>query len=168
MAGPWSAVWWPVASQCWVMTCLLISPHVSVPRIQGSQVVIYLECRDRGSNLFNLRIYHTVNRLGSFLSHGHLVTWSLDHSVTWSLRHSVTWSLSHSVTRSLFSTLLRTDWLTDTQHQDLQVCFADNNTNCENKCLLTTNTMEIIYFSDNNELISIYKTQQWKAHVRKT
>ena len=76
-------------------------------------------------------IYHLVNRLRSFLSLGHSVTWSLDHSVTrslsvtrplghlvtrplghlvtgslghsvtWSLGHLVTWSLSHSVTHSL-------------------------------------------------------------------
>merc|ERR1711978_808018 len=59
-------------------------------------------------------MYHTVNRLRSFLvtwSLGHLVTWSLGlsvtrslgHSVTWSLGHLVTWSLSHLVTRSLES-----------------------------------------------------------------
>ena len=47
------------------------------------------------------KIYHTVNRLRSFLSLGHSVTWSLGHSVTRSLDHSVTRSLSHSVTRSL-------------------------------------------------------------------
>ena len=33
-------------------------------------------------------IYHTVNRLQSFLSLGHLVTWSLGHWVTRSLGHS--------------------------------------------------------------------------------
>ena len=43
------------------------------------------------------QIYHTVNRLRSFLSLGHLVTWSLGHLVTWSLGHSVTRSLGHSV-----------------------------------------------------------------------
>ena len=64
-----------------------------------------------------LQIYHTVNRLRSFLSHGRLVTQSLGRSVTWShghtvtrshghtvtrsLGHMVTWSLGHSVTRSL-------------------------------------------------------------------
>ena len=87
-------------------------------------------------------MYHTVNRLRSFLSSCHpviwsfdnsviwsfshlvtrllhqSVTWSLSHSVTWSLGHSVTWSLSHSVTWSqviipLFSTLWPTYWRTD-------------------------------------------------------
>ena len=46
------------------------------------------------------KIYHTVNRLRSFLSLGHSVTWSLGHSVTRSLGHSVTWSLGHPVTWS--------------------------------------------------------------------
>ena len=57
------------------------------------------------------KIYHTVNRLRSFLSSYNpvihsvsllvitlLVTRSLSHSVTQSLGHSVTWSLSHLVT----------------------------------------------------------------------
>ena len=54
---------------------------------------------------------------GQSLSHS--VTRSLGHSVTWSLGHSITWSLGslgslgHSVILSLFSTLLRTDGLTD-------------------------------------------------------
>ena len=79
------------------------------------------------------QIYHTVNRLRSFLSLGHsvtrslghsvtrslghsvtrslshLVTWSLGHLITWSLDHSVTWSLGHSVT--IFN--ITTNWLTD-------------------------------------------------------
>ena len=42
------------------------------------------------------KIYHTVNRLRSFLSSCHPVYWSLSH-------------------------------LTNVQHHDLQVCFADNN-----------------------------------------
>ena len=70
-------------------------------------------------------IYHTVNRLRSFLSldhwslghsvtlslchfgHsvtrslGHLVTESLGHSVTQSVSHLVSWSLGHLVTQSL-------------------------------------------------------------------
>ena len=50
------------------------------------------------------KIYHTVNRLRSFLSLGHLVTWSLGHSV--------------------FN--VATNKHTHEQHQDLQVCFADN------------------------------------------
>ena len=53
------------------------------------------------------KIYHTVNRLRSFLSLGHLVTWSLGHLVTRSLGHSVTRSLCHF--QFFFSTLLRTD-----------------------------------------------------------
>ena len=44
------------------------------------------------------KIYHTVNRLRSFLSLGHWVTRSLGHLVTRSLGHSVTRSLSHSIT----------------------------------------------------------------------
>ena len=47
------------------------------------------------------KIYHTVNRLRSFLSSCHPVIWSFDHSVTRSLGHLVTQSLGHSVTRSL-------------------------------------------------------------------
>ena len=46
-------------------------------------------------------IYHTVNRLRSFLSLCHLVTRSLSHLVTRSLGHAVTRSLGHSVTQSL-------------------------------------------------------------------
>ena len=55
------------------------------------------------------QIYHTVDRLRSFLSLGQLVTRSLSHSVTC---HLVTWSLGHSVTMSFchsVSTLLLTD-----------------------------------------------------------
>ena len=65
------------------------------------------------------------------------VTRSLGHSVTGSLGHSVTRSFGHLVTRllghhpiiylSFFQHMRLTDWLTNTQHQDLQVCFADNN-----------------------------------------
>ena len=52
-------------------------------------------------------IYHTVNRLRSFLSPNHSVSWSLGHLVTQSLSHSVTQSLSHSVTRSLGHSVTR-------------------------------------------------------------
>ena len=46
------------------------------------------------------KIYHTVNRLRSFLSPSHSVTRSLGHSVTRSLGHLITRSLSHSVLQS--------------------------------------------------------------------
>ena len=52
------------------------------------------------------KIYHTVNRLRSFLSFchpviGHLIIQSFVHLVIQSLGHLVTWSLGHSVTQSL-------------------------------------------------------------------
>ena len=59
----------------------------------------------------------------------HSVTQSFGHSVTRLLGHSVTQSLSYYVTMSFchsVSTILH-NWLTNTQHQDFQVCFADNN-----------------------------------------
>ena len=39
-------------------------------------------------NCLLFEIYHTVNRLQSFLSLGHLVTWSLCHSVNLSMLHN--------------------------------------------------------------------------------
>ena len=51
--------------------------------------------------IVNNKIYHTVNRLRSFLSPSHSVTRSLVNSFTLSLCHSVTQSLGHSVTLSL-------------------------------------------------------------------
>ena len=75
---------------------------------------------EASGNLVTRSLSHLVTRSLWFL--GHSVTRSLSHSVTQSLGHSVTQSLGHSVIRSLFSTLI----LTDEQHQDLQVCFADN------------------------------------------
>ena len=71
--------------------------------------------------LFFGLIYHTVNRLRSFLSSCHpvlwsfghyLIIWSFGHLVTRSLGHLVTWSLGHLVTWSLFLYFQHCDWLT--------------------------------------------------------
>ena len=54
--------------------------------------------KNENRHCLQIQIYHTVNRLRSFLVTwvlGHLVTWSLCHSVTRSLGHLVTWSLGH-------------------------------------------------------------------------
>ena len=59
----------------------------------------------------HIKIYHPVNRLRSFLLLG----------------HSVTRSFSHSVTRSFSHYFQHAHGLTNTQHKDLQVCFADKN-----------------------------------------
>ena len=57
-----------------------------------------------------LKIYHTVNRLRSFVTSS----------------YSVILSFSHSVISPFFNIV--TDWQrTVEQHQELQVCFADNN-----------------------------------------
>ena len=98
--------------------------------IQGLDLVLQLHLAAAGpgpsgshnswlAETFDLKnkIYHTVNRLRSFLSSchpviqslgysvtrsfSHSVTWSFSHLVTWSFSHLVTWSLGHSVTRSL-------------------------------------------------------------------
>ena len=87
-------------------------------KADGDDAVLPINC---WSFQVEYKIYHTVNRLRSFLSPsylvtrslGHLVIRSLGHSVTWSLGHSVTWSLSHSVIWLLFSTWPLTDGLTD-------------------------------------------------------
>ena len=80
---------------------------------------------DMHSVQYNRRVYkihHSVNRLQSFLSLGHSITQSLGHLVTRSLCHSVI----------LFQHYYwLTNWLTDKQYKNLQVCFADNNIYCQ-------------------------------------
>ena len=64
--------------------------------------------------LYNI-IYHTVNRLWSFLS--------FSHSVIPSSRHPILLSSCH---QSVFN--IATNRRTNKQHHELQVCFADKNT----------------------------------------
>ena len=52
-----------------------------------------------GNHNLRMKIYHTVNRLRSLLSSGHLVIWSSCHLVIWSSGHLVIWSFGHLVIR---------------------------------------------------------------------
>ena len=61
-------------------------------------VLLYQDCMLSVYLYLYHKIYHTVNRLRSLLSLGHLVTWSLGCLVTRSLGHLVTWSLGHLFT----------------------------------------------------------------------
>ena len=80
------------------------------------------------------KIKYTIRSIGCEAS-CYLVTRSLGHLVTWSLGHSVTSSCIQSLVivfcpcdiLSFQCAHGRTDGLTDRQHQDLQVCFADKN-----------------------------------------
>ena len=68
------------------------------------------------SKIFQLKIYHTVNRRRSFLTSSYSVIPSFSHLVIQSFSHPIIQSFIIS-----FSTLR----LTDKQHQELQVCFSN-------------------------------------------
>ena len=121
----------------------------------------------RDQNIFRwlqIKIYHTVNRLRSFLSFSHSVNWSfshlvtlsfshsviqsLGHLVTWSLGHSISWSLGNLVTRSLITQSLghkslflyfqHCDWQTDGRTKNIRIYRSASQTtiqsNKHNKC----------------------------------
>ena len=93
---------------CSLKLCSFKTNHTP-NQIRGFLDIIYDNNNKTDRRISLMKIYHTDNRLRSFLSPSHSVTRSLGHLVTRSLGHSVTWSLGHSVTWSLFSTWLLTD-----------------------------------------------------------
>ena len=108
------------------------------PGREGEHLQQHAGNRSKLCQCLQNKMFHKVNRLRSFPSRSHSVTWSLGHLVTRSLGHLVTCSLGHSVTRSLYHSVILfqhyywlTNWLTDKQYKNLQVCFADNNIYCQ-------------------------------------